>query len=79
MAEEKVEVIDGKKEKPIHHNKSIHKRVVNGSTMYPKVNTTKQKNPNTIKRTIDSISNHLDRHPRDRMSQERLVKLKKLV
>ena len=64
---------------PLHFNKGIHPRVVHGFTMHPKVNTSRAKDPNTIKRTISAIEGHLDSHPRDRLSQDRLTNLKKLV
>ncbi len=64
---------------PLHFNKGIHPRVVHGQTIHPKVNTSKSKNPSTINRTIQAIESHLEKHPRDGMSQGHLSKLKKLV
>lgn len=57
-------------------NQSIHPRVVAGRTVHRKVNTTKRRNPATVARVIAAISAHVERHPRDGMSQSRLAKLR---
>jgi hypothetical protein len=57
-------------------NHSIHLRVVNGRTMYAKVNTCLGKRPETIARAIAGISRHLEAHPHDAMAATRLAKLR---
>jgi hypothetical protein len=63
----------------IEKQKSIHPRVVGGKTKYTKVNTTKKKNPDTIKRAIAGIEKHLEIHRLDGMSQTHLAELKKIA
>lgn len=57
----------------------IHKRVVNGVTVFPKVNTMKRKNPDTVKRVISAIEKHLESHPTDAMSRNHLENLRRLA
>lgn len=63
----------------VEKKKSIHPRVVGGSTRYAKVNTRKPKQKSTIERAIAGIEGHLENHPRDAMSQAHLVKLKGML
>ena len=60
-------------------NQSIHPRVVNGITVHGKVNTMKQKNPDSIRRAIAGITGHLENHPHDSMASARLAILNKML
>ena len=57
-------------------NLSIHPRVVNGRTQWPKSNTARNPFVETKQRLIASFTAHLARHPRDEASRRRLEKLK---
>ncbi len=56
-------------------DQSIHPRVVNGLTAFPKVNTSARANPATKQRVIAAIQEHLARHPNDNASKAHLAKL----
>lgn len=56
-------------------NYSIHPRVVTGRTRYEKVNTSGTKSRRVINRVAKAISEHLERHPNDGMSQRHLASL----
>jgi hypothetical protein len=58
-----------------HTDQSIHPRVVNGRTAYPKVNTAARANPETKRKVIAAIEGHLSRHPNDNASKAHLAKL----
>lgn len=58
-----------------HTDQSIHPRVVNGRTVCPKVNTAARANPETKRKVIAAIEEHLSRHPNDNASKAHLAKL----
>jgi hypothetical protein len=57
-------------------DQSIHPRVVGGVTTGPKVNTTKARNKDVVKRKIAAVEAHLERHPTDGSSRAHLDTLK---
>lgn len=56
-------------------NHSIHPRVWGDFEQREKLNTCGAKKKSTVQRAIAGIKGHLEHHPRDAMSQSRLVKL----
>ena len=55
---------------------SIHPRVRGGRRTYDLVNTCMKPKKETIQRKISAIEEHLERHPRDTLSQRHLSKLR---
>lgn len=58
-----------------NNNRSIHPRVWGSWDERGKRNTCAPKKKSTVERAIAGIKGHLERYPRDAMSQARLIKL----
>jgi hypothetical protein len=58
---------------------SIHPRVSNGRTVHAKSNTSKKKRKSSVQCVINAITAHLEHHPRDSQSQNRMSNLKQAL
>ena len=54
---------------------SIHPRVVKSVQVHEKVNTSKRANPDIIRKKIESMGEHMGRHPKDGSTSSHISKL----
>lgn len=65
----------GRKGRAKPKNQSIHPRVYRGRTRFKKVNTAKVAKPSKLENLVVALERHLERHPNDGVTANRLAAL----